>query len=190
MVSSITASIENGTRRRNDLEYIPGYKILERANTPLSWPVTITDPATGKRVTKDLRPDALFGIEYKTEQGSRYRFYVVEADRGTEPLTSSTINRKSALRNILQYEAYILGGEYKKHLKLTSPMLVLNVLISEQRMQHHLESLSDCGAMRNVMLFSCVDEILAQRRSVKDMDEVNSRPWLRAGLSPVTICKR
>lgn len=139
MVSSITASIRLAADARNDLGYIPQADILERANADLSWPVSFVDPATKKQITKHLKPDALFGLEYKTEEGSRYRFFVVEADRATESLTSTNGNRKSMLRSFMQYEAYIRRGEYKKHLKLTAPLLVLNVFSDEQRMRKTME---------------------------------------------------
>jgi len=139
MVSSITASIRLAADARSDLEYIPQAYILERANADLSWPVSFVEPTIKKQLTKHLKPDALFGLEYKTEEGSRYRFFVVEADRTTEPLTSRNINRKSMLRNLLQYEAYIRGEKYKKHLKLTAPLLVLNVFSDEQRMRKTME---------------------------------------------------
>ncbi|MFZ5616461.1 MAG: replication-relaxation family protein [Pseudomonadota bacterium] len=134
MAGSITASIEIGALERADLAYIPEHRILERAKTTLSYPVTIIDPITGKRLTKELKPDALFGLEYKTEQGSRYRFFAVEADRGTEPVTAGTLDRKSALRSLLQYREYVAGGIYKKHLKLSAPLLVLTVCGDEGRM--------------------------------------------------------
>jgi hypothetical protein len=133
MVSSITASIEIGVRERSDLAYIPEHRILERAKTTLSCPVAIVDPATGKTITKNLEPDALFGLEYKNEQGSRYRFFAVEADRGTEPTTSGSWHRKSALRNFLQYREYVEGGRYKEHLKLTAPLLVITACADAKR---------------------------------------------------------
>lgn len=133
MVSTITASIRLEVDARDDLGFISQADILERADTELSCPVTFTDPLTGKRMTKCLKPDALIGLEYKTKSGSRFRFYVVEADRGTEPLTSRNPNRKSILQNFAQYQAYISSGVYKQHLKLTSPLLVLNVTADMKR---------------------------------------------------------
>jgi len=139
MVSSITASIRLAADACEDLSYIPQGDILERADTDLSYSVTYTDPTSKKQVTKHLQPDALFGLEYKTPDGPRYRFFIVEADRGTEPLTSMNRNRKSILRSFMQYEAYVRGGLYKQHLKLTSPLLVLNVFSDEARMRKTME---------------------------------------------------
>ncbi len=80
---------------RVDLGFIPQADILERAETVLSYPVEIVDPATKRKVTKALKPDALYGLEYKSDKGSRYRFFVVEANRATEPLTSELSIRAS-----------------------------------------------------------------------------------------------
>ncbi len=139
MVSCITASIELACLERNDIRYIPQSRILARADTDLRWPTDITDPATGRSYTKDLLPDAVFGLEYLTDQGSRFRFFAVEADRATEPATSSNFHRKSFERHLLQYERYIEAGGYREHLQLTSPMLVMNVTSDPNRMERMLK---------------------------------------------------
>lgn len=138
MVSCITASIELACRERNDLNYIPQSKILARADTALRWPTEICDPGSGATFKKDLLPDAVFGLEYLTPAGKRYRFYALEADRATEPLRSAEIHRKSFVRHLLQYGDYIERGEYREHLNLTAPMMVLNVTTSEARLARML----------------------------------------------------
>lgn len=138
MVSCITASIELACNERADINYIPQSKILARAEAPLRWQTEICDPDTGATYEKDFLPDAVFGLEYLTPSGKRYRFYALEADRATEPLRSAEIHRKSFLRHLLQYEDYIEGDGYQKHLNLTSPMMVLNVTTSEERMRRML----------------------------------------------------
>lgn len=138
MVSCVTASIELACNERDDINYIPQSKILARAEASLRWPTRICEPDTGATYEKDLLPDAVFGLEYLTAVGLRYRFYALEADRATEPLRSAEIHRKSFFRHLLQYEAYIEGAGYRDHLKLTAPMMVLNVTTSEERVQRML----------------------------------------------------
>ncbi len=135
MVSCITASIELACIERDDINFIPQSKILARAEATLRWPTEICDPDAGTTYAKDLLPDAVFGLEYLTSEGKRYRFYALEADRVTEPLRSAEIHRKSFLRHLLQYEDYIEGGGFQEHLNLTAPMMVLNVTTSEARLQ-------------------------------------------------------
>ena len=139
MTSCITASIELATLPRDDVSYIPQSAILARAKTDLRCPVTIIEPTTRKRIIKALIPDAIFGLRYHTCAGDRFRFFAVEADRATEPTTSANWNRKSFERSMLQYHAYVAGGAYRKHLKLTAPLLVLNVLSDARRMLRMLD---------------------------------------------------
>lgn len=138
MVSCITASIELACSDRNDINYISQSKILTRADAFLRWTTTICDPGSGATYDKDLLPDAVFGLEYCMPAGKRYRFFALEADRSTEPLRSAEIHRKSFMRHLMQYEDYIEQGGYRDHLQLTAPMIVLNVVTSEARLDRML----------------------------------------------------
>ncbi len=127
MVSCITASVELAALDHPHITYIPQSAILARAGCDLRYAVSIIDPVTTCSHAKDLIPDAVFGLEYHTDNGSRFRFFAVEADRATEPATSSNFNRKNFMRSLLQYEVYVAGGAYREHLSLTAPLLVLTV---------------------------------------------------------------
>jgi len=159
MVSCITASIELACLDRGDIAYIPQSQILARANVELRWPMRIADPASGQEFTKDLLSDAVFGLEYLTDQSRRFRFFAVEADRATEPATSSNFRRKSFERHLLQYREYVERGGYREHLKLTAPMLVLNVTSSEKRVQRMLKVTSEHSSHgNNYQLFQCWED--------------------------------
>lgn len=142
MVSCITASIELGCLESVDLSYIPQSRILARAEAELRCTTRIADPATGFKYDKGLIPDAILGLEYHTDAGSRFRFFAIEADRATEPATSTNFNRKSFDRHLRQYREYIEGGLYRQHLNLTAPMLVLNVTSDPIRMARMLKLVS------------------------------------------------
>lgn len=188
MVSSITASIEVGARERDDLEYIPEHKILERAQTTLSYPVTIIDPPTKNPFTKTLQPDALFGLEYKTKDGSLFRFFVVEADRGTEPTTTSNFSRKSALRSLLQYREYMTGRLYKEHLKLTAPLLVLIVCSDPERMERLIRLASRlCPQGNPYLLYQCWEAFGVPWRAPAKGAILLKGPWQRAGKAEISI---
>ncbi len=131
MVSTITAAIELATHARDDVAYIPQHAILDQAETTLRYPVPVRNPKTNKTETRYLIPDALFGIEYRQGSERSYRFFVVEADRGTEPTRASRFNRKSHLRTFLQYREYVGRRLYKEHLKLTAGLIVPNVVAHE-----------------------------------------------------------
>jgi hypothetical protein len=191
MVSCITASIELATLDRDDIRYIPQAEILARAGTELRYPTTIEDPATGKAARKDLIPDALFGLEYTVNGESLYRFYLVEADRGTEPATSANFNRKSHHRSILQYRDYIRRGHYKDHLGLTASLLVLNVMTDAAKLRKMIALTQEVsGDQGNTfMLFQLCKSFGPVFKPPKPMPELLEGSWSRAGQDEFRIGK-
>ena len=188
MTSCITASIELATLARDDVSYIPQSVILARAETDLRFPVTITDPSTGWRGPKDLIPDAAFGLCYHTPKGDRFRFFAVEADRATEPTTSSNWSRKSFERNLSQYEAYIAGGAYRDHLGLSAPLLVLNVLSDERRMDRMTDFITNHYPHGNrFMLFQAWQEFGPVFRPPEPSPALLDGGWVRGGLPSFRI---
>jgi hypothetical protein len=188
MTSCITASIELATLGRNDVAYIPQSAVLERAGTNLRYPVTITDSSSGWCGPKNLIPDAVFGLCYRTPQGDRFRFFAVEADRATEPTTSANWNRKSFERNLAQYEAYVAGGGYRQHLGLTAPLLVLNVLSEQRRMERMVEFVAKQYPSGNsFMLFQAWQDFGPVFRPPEPSPALLNDGWLRGGLPSFRI---
>jgi protein involved in plasmid replication-relaxation len=192
MVSCITASIELATLDRNDLAYIPQSRIIRRAGTTLRFPTKIMDPETNQTFTKDLIPDALFGLEYYHQGKKFYRFFLVEADRGTEPTTSKNFNRKSHLRNLAQYADYIGNGQYKQHLKLTSPLLVLNVCSDQTKRKKMIAVTRQAlgGNGNSYMLFQLFEEFGQVFKPPKPHSEFMEKEWERAGTTGMGIGQR
>lgn len=182
MVACITASVELATLNNSTLTFIPQSAILARAETDLRFPVPFKNPKSGKVEFKDLIPDAVFGLEYKLAGKSSYRFFIVEADRATEPSQASTFNRKSHLRNILQYREYVGGGLYKKHLGLTANLLVLNVTTNTKTMARMMDLAKDIsGTGNSYMLFRTAGQFGRYFKPPKPMPELQTGEWLRAG---------
>lgn len=188
MTSCITASIEITTLARDDLSYIPQSAILARAGTELRYPVTITVPGTGNPCKKYLIPDALFGLRYHTDKGDRFRFFAVEADRATEPTTSTNWNRKSFERNLLQYEAYVAGRAYREHLRLTAPLLVLNVLSDAKRMERMVEfTVKRYPQGNSFMLFQAWPDFGPVFCPPEPSPALLMGGWIRGGLPPFRL---
>jgi Replication-relaxation len=182
MVAAITASIELATLDDPNLVYIPQHAILERANTTLRYPVPFRNPVTGKELQSDLIPDAVFGLEYRHSGNSAFRFFVVEADRATEPSRASKFNRKSHLRNFLQYREYVGRGLYKDHLKLTAGLLVLNVTTSEATMANMLKLAGEVSPGGNTyQLFQACPQFGKYFKPAKPLDRLLAESWLRVG---------
>ena len=182
MVACVTASIELATLARSDISFISQRAILSRAGTTLRCPLRLPNPDGSGDLRKDLQPDALFGLTYHTRIGDRFRFFAVEADRGTEPVTTRNWNRKSFQRHLAQYQAYVEGGAYREHLKLTAPLLVLNVVPNEARidlMRRQTErQLGGC----TYQLFQTFPAFAPPWRPPEPNHALLAGAWLRAGL--------
>jgi hypothetical protein len=190
MVAAVTASIELATHHDPALTYIPQHAILKRAGATLRCPVPFTNPNTRKPLKSDLIPDALFGLQYGTGTSQTFRFFVVEADRGTEPTRASGLSRKSHLRHFLQYALYINGGRYKDHLRLTAPLLVLNVFTNEVVASNAMRLASEVspGGM-SYQLFACVPQFGRHFKPAQVMNGLLHEPWRRAGFQPLLIAR-
>jgi Replication-relaxation len=182
MTACITASIELACRARNDISYIPQSEILKRADAELRCPVNIVDPVTKRAMTKDLIPDALFGLCYHTPAGDRFRFFTVEADRATEPTTTNNWNRKSFLLNVMQYEAYVSGGAYRKHLGLSAPLFVLTVSSDTKRTERMVDVTAKHYLFGNAfMLFQTWEDFGPVFRPPHPQSSLLMGDWVRGG---------
>ncbi|MEM7667901.1 MAG: replication-relaxation family protein [Pseudomonadota bacterium] len=188
MVACTTASIELAALARPDLSFIPGREILARATTELRYPVSILDDGGGS-ITKHLIPDALFGLSYHTPEGDRFRFFVVECDRATEPATSGNWNRKSWRRSLRQYQAYISGGAYRDHLRLTAPLLVLNVCTVASRMAKLIDGSERALGPVSYQLFQTWESFGPVWRPPQPNPDLLNAPWRRAGRSDLLIAE-
>jgi hypothetical protein len=187
MTACITASIELATLERDDASYIPQSAILARADATLRYPVFIIDPATKRPMTKDIIPDAVFGLQYHSQSGDRFRFFAVEADRATEPTTSANWNRKSFERSLRQYDAYVAGGAYKQHLKLTAPLLIVNVSSDQARMERMIRFVAKSYPNGNsFMLFQAWATFGGAFRPPRPQSSFLNSDWGRGGLE--TFC--
>jgi len=188
MVACITASIELATLNDPALTYIPQSAILARAKTRLRYPVPFIDPRTKKEVQSDLIPDALFGLEYANGNRRLYRFFLVEADRATEPTKASKFNRKSHLRTFLQYREYVGRGLYKQHLGLTAGMLVLNVTSSQRTMETMIKLLGELAPNGNTyQLFQTVEAFGGYFKPPTVLPSLLDDEWSRAGCADCKI---
>lgn len=187
MVAAITASIELATLRTENVRYLFQDEILARVERPLSFPVSIVHG--GKSASRQLIPDALFGLEYREGEKRYYRFFLVEADRSTEPGVASTLDRKSYTRTILEYREFVGKGAYKEALGLSAGLLALHVTTSELRLRHLLaltESLCGTGG-NNYMLYRAAPEFGRYFKPPDVLYHLFSEGWLRAGRPPFVI---
>lgn len=145
-------------------------------------------PTTGSELRSDLIPDAVFGLEYREGGARSYRFFVVEADRGTEPARASTFNRKSHLRNVIQYREYVGRGLYRDHFVLTAPLVALNVTSSEAPLTSMLKVCAETSSGGNTyQLYKSIDAFGGYFKPGSPIRELLEEPWKRAGCPDLHI---
>lgn len=169
MVSAITSEIDLAATRAG-VGYIPAHKILAQKGATLGIPV-------GDRI---LIPDQLFAMKYS----SGFRLYMVEADRGTEPLTSGSA-RKSLGTSVLQYAHILQHGTYKSHYGVQSNLMVLFVFTQTHRARRFLELATKIAP-------SAAAHILVQVQPKSNSQyladlPILDRPWGRSLYPPVIL---
>lgn len=177
MATSILASIELATLG-TDVRYIFADEILDRAGKDTMQ----FDTAHGI-----LRPDGLFGLEYKDQDKTYYRFFMLEADRATEPIRGKVQGktRRSYEQKILQYRDFIGKKKYHDQLKLTAGLMVLNVT-SEVARKETLIALTReiSNEQNNYLLFRSATHFNRFFKPSHVMDELFTDGWERAGADP------
>src|SRR3984893_11587458 len=109
MICDIISSVEIGVHEDSTLRFISWPQILAKApevtrrpEKPFEIPVSVSYacPRTGQthRCDRPLVPDAIFGIEYTKSGQKSYRFFVLEADRNSEPVFRGNLDQTSYLR--------------------------------------------------------------------------------------------
>ena len=180
MICEVLASLDLGTRANSRLRLIAWPEILGRApeatrssQTPFRVPV----PSGGYLV-----PDGLFGIEYAQGGTKTYRFFALEADRGTMPIVRSSQNQTSILGKVAAYREIIGRQMHKAHWGIPN-LLVLTVTTNESRMREMIRCLGDQGGECAAFLFAAVGDAALKI----PVPSLLVEPWARAGLPPLRI---
>jgi hypothetical protein len=178
MVCEVLASIELATRGREDIRFIPWSDILVKtpeATRRSSKPYALS-AANGNTVV----PDAIFGLEYHRDGRRAYRFFALEADRGTMPIARAASSGTSLLEKVESYRRIIERGAYHQSLGVPN-LLVLTVTTSETRCA---EMVAKCAALMadgRALLLSSFAGATAPDPNLL------SAPWQRPGAPPLYI---
>jgi hypothetical protein len=180
MICEVLASLDLGMRADSRLRLIAWPEILGRApeatrssQTPFRIPV----PSGGYLV-----PDGLLGIEYAQGSAKAYRFFALEADRGTMPVVRSNQNQTSFMGKVAAYREIIGWQVHKAHWGIPN-LLMLTVTTSESRMREMIRCLGDQGRECAAFLFAAADDAALKIPAPSLLVE----PWARAELPPLRI---
>ena len=180
MICQILASLDLGVRAVPGLRFIAWPEMVGRApeatrssGTPFRLPV----PSGGYLV-----PDGLFGLAYTQGGIKSYRFFALEADRGTMPIARSSSHQTSYLGKIAAYREIIAHRVYKTHLGLPN-FLVLTITTGEARMADIIRRLCSQTSDNAAFLFKAVNA----SGHTTPAPHLLLEPWPRAGFAPLCI---
>jgi hypothetical protein len=199
MICDIISSVEIGVRADPTLRFISWPEILaktpeatQRSEKPFEVPVSVsyTCPRTGQthHCDRPLVPDAIFGIEYTKNGQKSYRFFVLEADRNSEPVFRGNLDQTSYLRKILQYREIAARSLYESRWGLPN-FLVLNVTTNPQHMTNILSSVKEVsgGKGSTFLLFKTMPSLSSLGKAPPPTPDMLTAAWQRAGHSDFYI---
>ncbi|MEM9010638.1 MAG: replication-relaxation family protein [Pseudomonadota bacterium] len=162
LTALVTGSLDIVATRQG-LRYIPGHEILARTGATLAIPIG----------AKHLIPDQLFALQYP----DGYRAFLLEIDRGTEPLRSAK-SRKSLAQSLDLYRQMFTTQAHRHHYGLRATTLVLWVFEVPGRMAQ-FQKLVQERAGANAGRFLC--KALPERRGWEEMEAWQQVPWSGGG---------
>ena len=178
MICQLLASLELGVLANPCMRFIAWPEALSRAPEPSctsTAPFRLPVPSGGYLV-----PDGLFGLEYTHGGTKAYRFFALEADRGTMPLTRSNPGQTSYLRKMAAYDEIIAHQVHKTDWGLPN-LLVLTVTTNDKRVQEIAGQLQSAA-----FLFKAADDSALTTPAPHLLFE----PWQRANFPPLRIDAR
>jgi hypothetical protein len=179
LICEVLASLELGTRASGTLRFIGWPEILARvpeAARTTSGPFRLPVPFGGHLV-----PDGVFGIEYRLAEAKSYRFFALEADRGTMPVSRSRPGQTSYLGKLATYGEIIAHQVHKTHWGVPN-LMVLTVTTNAARMAEIINKLHSGSP---AFLFKAAEE----NGLTKPMPELLTEPWQRTGHAPISVAE-
>lgn len=178
MTCQILASIELALRQTADVRFISWPEILAKA--PLGTQADAR-PHEAPVGTSKLVPDAMFGIAYDRAPRSTYRFFAVEADRGTMPVSRTDSSQSSLSSKLVSYATLIAGRGFKARWGL--PNLFVLVVASGERVRFLVERTQTPLGSATHTLFRGVTRALSRTPDVSLLEQ----PWLRKEMEPLGL---
>lgn len=187
MVAAVTASIELACLHRDDVQFIAGQTLLDRALANLGVDLEIVNPITERVERHRLVPDGLFALEYASGGQKQYRAFVLECDRGTEPITAKSFARKSYERSYFQYQTFIRERLFRDAYGLSCNLVVLNVMAQRKRGKSFMDLIEKHTSDCSYMLFQALPDFAANIVPKRPYMQLLERPWHAVGREPFYI---
>lgn len=193
MACEIVANIEAFCNKSKELRFILWQEILnyelfpERSRDkqhPMDLPTSYSFAFKGGKQegSKAVLPDAVFGIDYGNKQ---YKFFALEADRGTEPMERPNLNQTSWLRKFLQYRNVIEEKTYKSEWGIPN-LLILNVTSKPDQYERIRRKLAELQGKASYHLFKYLPDAGGPEKEGSTLDYL-LKPWERVGYEPLNF---
>jgi hypothetical protein len=180
-VSCVTATVDIMCQREG-YRYMPPHEYLDAR--PLSTPVPFRWEGTER--TLPLAPDAVFAIGYDEKS---FIAFALEADRNTEPNRSRNWSRKSDLRTIRQYGAFIGQKLYRQAYKREAHMVLLYITVSKGHAREFAKMVEEELKSPAYVAVGVVPEFETPFKPPVLLKHLFEGPLQRAGREPFTIKK-
>jgi hypothetical protein len=179
LICGVLASFEIACREPGAPRFIPWPEIFAQAPE-----ATRCDPlpfrlqgANGDAVI----PDGIFGLAY---DGPAYRFFALEADRGTMPISRTGAGQTSLMEKFKRYEAFVASGGPRRQLGISN-LIVLTVFTSETRLAEALRCAPEALQQPGRLLCAAASE----RGLDAPCRDLLFAPWTRANIPSVSLAR-
>jgi hypothetical protein len=170
LVSDVMVTLELACRRSGKVRPIPENALLSdlvesAKGSRFEWKVNLVD---GIRL--GVLPDRVFALEFPV-QSSRpeRRYFFVEADRGTMPVTRKNLLQTSIYRKLRAYEATWAQSIHRKRFGFHR-FRVLTITTGAARLKSIIEACSQLRGGHGLFLF-------ADRNALERLTDISSQIW-------------
>jgi hypothetical protein len=179
LVDDILISIETACKRAA-LTFRDRDDVL--AGRALKLPCSIEHTIDGElhKSSKTIEPDAIFSINDT--------YFVLEADRGTEPVLRNNLNETSYLKKLLQYRDVLKNQTYKKVWNIPN-MIVLNITTKAERVQSLTDLMVKLNITSKSLTFAGYPSLASSVKAPQPILSILTDPFLRVGHDPFIIGK-
>ncbi|MEK7994742.1 MAG: replication-relaxation family protein [Planctomycetota bacterium] len=195
MVNRIMASLDLGIRASKSASLITWAEILAADHTPkklkeVDAPTHIPyqQKVKGGSESATIAADGLpFGIQ---QDGKYYFFPGIEADCGTEPITTGDADRSSIVKKLTAYRYIMESKTYETHFgfpNLFVPFLFPTIARMESAMALWDRMTVDAPALRRFVLFKTFPTLTSFGKQAPATGHVFTEPFRRVGLAPYSL---
>ena len=147
LISEIMVAVELACRNRKDVRLLSADDLgVPKMREPFQWSVDI-----GPRLKYRVIPDRIFGLEF----AGKRRWYFLEADRATMPVTRTRLDQSSFQRKSLAFEAtwkQKIHHEFGIH-----RFRILTVTTNAERVQRMIEASQSLKTGHGLFLFTDIE---------------------------------